>query len=727
MTRFTFPRELIEQQSSAILKKVASQAKVGLGQAPKAQLVEFFTDYLSKRFPELIQNLTTNERRFLAEAAYGDGRVDRAAFQAKYGRLPPTVPASVDTHVKLIEVGKNDRTSGPAGGFILSSFDNEEADDDELEASGGEDGTGGKSVSEVTTVSGTEPPPLVGADLPGGGAVPTAAAAATTEEAEPDEHDVIARVPVHIGKTAYERVTFRGPTYLLSLFFERPDSRGPRVMPVVLREKLRELLPRPDGPVCPARSDLPSHQTMTLGWRKSKVNVDIRLFAGETQIFPEISRILAVIRSGKVKVSAATGRATPGGLKALAGALVLPEWDLEPPPKPAEDGKKKKRKAPVPARQIQGFRLPGGGLMTVQTLSSASSGNRSAGSIGTEEAGSLDDPAGTERLPGRAHAWSILVQQVGWARPKGSVLVLTKLGETVAAGPTPDHLRQAIDNLRSDDEWDELRQVKGLRGLNGKGRRWLLPLAERRQPVLETLADLPIGKWVALGDFERFMLASGRRMRVEADERGSLSLYFCSPQYGHLSGDRDLCRWILRVFLLGGLAPLGLIDIGFTNPHGIDPELGSLWGTDDHEFFTSADGLLYLRLTRLGAYCLGAADDYEAPVVERPRYLHVLPTFEIVPTKLAAAPLEDALFLDRFATRTGSTWTMSPASLLTFLEDGGKLDEIPRFLGERADQDLPDPTAARPFPGLATCGSCSQTRAGAPPWWAIPNPHCWCR
>jgi hypothetical protein len=496
---------------------------------------------------------------------------------------------------------------------------------------------------------------------------------------------VIARQRDNYAKDTYERITYDGPNYVLTLFFERRSRYASPVMPAVLRDKLRKLLLKPPTFECPTRSELPSHQTMTLEVLDSKVDVDIRVFTGEPQVFAEISRVLAVIRTGKVKVSPATGRPTPAGLKALASALVLPEWNLAPSPEPGQDPEKKQ-----PRSDLSTLRGPGGHAIDLHDIDADESERSSTNGASNEEAEGVDASEGNKNLPGRAYAWSIVVQQAQWAKPKGSMLVLTKLGEAVAAGPTPEHLRQALRALELDQDWDELTQVQGLRGLKGKGQRWLRPLSERRGPVVQTLRELPIGKWVSIADFERFMLASEHRMAVAEDDRGVMSLYFGSADYGYLTDEETLGRWILRVFLMQRLAPLGVIDIGYTNPHGLDPELDSLWGTDDHDFFTPCDGLLYVRLTNLGAYCLGKTDTYEAPVVERPRYLRVLPNLEIVPTKLATAPLEDALFLDRFAKRQGSTWIISPASVLAFLEEGGKLEEIPRFLEQRADQALPD-------------------------------------
>jgi len=64
----------------------------------------------------------------------------------------------------------------------------------------------------------------------------------------------------------------------------------------------------------------------------------------------------------------------------------------------------------------------------------------------------------------------------------------------------------------------------------------------------------------------------------------------------------------MRAFLFESLATLGLIDFAYTYPHSLWPELGDSWGIDELSFCGRYDGLLYVRLNALGAYCLGMAN-----------------------------------------------------------------------------------------------------------------------
>ena len=107
-------------------------------------------------------------------------------------------------------------------------------------------------------------------------------------------------------------------------------------------------------------------------------------------------------------------------------------------------------------------------------------------------------------------------------------------------------------------------------------------------------------------------------------------MYFGELQYGHLgdAGD-DIERQYLRAFLMESLATLGVVDIAYVYPQGLWPELSGSWGTDDLEFCGRYDGLLYVRLSSLGAYCLGVTEAYEPPAAEKRSLLKVLANREL--------------------------------------------------------------------------------------------------
>ena len=118
--------------------------------------------------------------------------------------------------------------------------------------------------------------------------------------------------------------------------------------------------------------------------------------------------------------------------------------------------------------------------------------------------------------------------------------------------------------------------------------------------------------------------------------------------------------------------------------------LRHLWGADDLPFFSRYDGLMYFRVTPLGAFCLGVASDYAPSPVEAKPVLHVLPNLEIAAIG-AALESADRLALDAYATRVSDlVWRLDAGTLLAAIEAGRSVPEIREFLAARSGTPLPD-------------------------------------
>jgi len=83
-------------------------------------------------------------------------------------------------------------------------------------------------------------------------------------------------------------------------------------------------------------------------------------------------------------------------------------------------------------------------------------------------------------------------------------------------------------------------------------------------------------------------------------------------------------------------ATLGLIYVAYIAPYYARSDYSSNWGGDQLEYLSRYDGLQYLRLTPLGAWCLGITEQYTAAEPEQGTVLRVLPTLEIVGNDEAA-------------------------------------------------------------------------------------------
>jgi hypothetical protein len=186
------------------------------------------------------------------------------------------------------------------------------------------------------------------------------------------------------------------------------------------------------------------------------------------------------------------------------------------------------------------------------------------------------------------------------------------------------------------------------------------------------------------------MCASGNDLCVT---RNAWDLYIAELPYGSLGyegGESILKERYLLTFLLEYAATLGIIDVALIPPARARHNYTRLWGTDDLVYFSRYDGLMYFRLTPLGAYCLGIGSAYQpAPVEIRP-VLRVLPNLEIA---AIGAELEqgDRLALDAYATRVSDlVWRLDFGKLLAAVDEGRPVDELQEFLTARSGAAIPD-------------------------------------
>ena len=260
----------------------------------------------------------------------------------------------------------------------------------------------------------------------------------------------------------------------------------------------------------------------------------------------EVRRVLTLVQAGKISLQDKSKRPTTAAERLLGTALAAPDFDLELPPDA------------VDAHRF-GSPLTAG--------------------------------------PVRAHAWAVVVQQCGWCKARGNTLTLTNAGKQLAAGFDLDAYRHGIEQLGGDDVFDELNRINHIRGQNGKGKRYLTDPAARREAILMSLCEWPVGQWIEVAEAYRFAFASGNPFLTTTEP---MSLYFCEQQYGYLTDHDDVNRQYFRAALFETLATLGLVDVAYVYPHYLWPELSGNWGIDDMDFCGRYDGLLYVRLNRSG-------------------------------------------------------------------------------------------------------------------------------
>jgi hypothetical protein len=426
--------------------------------------------------------------------------------------------------------------------------------------------------------------------------------------------------------------TYHGkdPSLLLML---GEGSSGRFVVFDPLLESLQRLVPKPPKPAVFSPDSIPEiHRPAKKGWREAaprRVHVyDSR------EIAPlELRSVLQLVRSGKLFVADKSLRPTEATTRLIAQSLVVPDFDAENP------------EAVSRPHQVE-----------------------TAGSI-------------------RAHAWGVVIQQCGWAKPRRGTLVLTESGQRLLQGWTPDSFKGGIDGLYDDNRFDEFNRVNHIRGQSGRGKRYLTDPSERRYAILESIAQWPVDRWIEFGEAWRFLLASGNSFLLTSN---AVTLYFAEQQYGHLGGhEHVLPRVYLRVFLMETLATLGIIDIAYSYPHQLWPDFEEGWGTDELSFCSRYDGLLYVRLNALGAYCLNVTPEYESTPARAAAPWEVLGNGEIIASEDLLP--QDAHLLDAWAVRDSrGAWWLDAGRILDYVVSGGSIADISRFLEEKCRNALPE-------------------------------------
>ena len=297
------------------------------------------------------------------------------------------------------------------------------------------------------------------------------------------------------------------------------------------------------------------------------------------------------------------------------------------------------------------------------------------------------DPA--HDLAVKAFAWPMLVQAGGLAEKRGDALKLTPAGREALTKPPAATLKKvwaAWAKTRLLDEFSRVEVVKG------QGRAGLSAAAAGRKAVLDALRDCPPGEWFAVDDLWRLMRGTGRGFTM-AGERASWELYISEQEYGSL-GYEDEHAWeqlqgrFVLAFLFEYAATTGLVDAAYVPPQGARGDFWDRWGTDDLSCFSRYDGLLYLRVNPLGAWCLGQAHEYRPAAPRTTDDLRVLANLDVVATRPPSAA--DRLTLERFADEASpAVWKLSAAKVMAVVEQGGRVEELRDFLATRSAGDIP--------------------------------------
>ena len=400
------------------------------------------------------------------------------------------------------------------------------------------------------------------------------------------------------------------------------------IMPDDLKERLKAFVPKPDSIRIKTWEKLPAACDIpsTTSDDKGTRAVPLVVHAAEAVAQRELISVLRLIDSGNVSVSVETRRPSAASVKALT--------------------------------QI----LEGGDFYPV---------------IPDENAG-----------PIRAFSWPLIVQVGRLAELSGTKLRLTKAGRNALSRPAGETLLGLWSMWNYTNTMDELSRIEIIRGQRSEPSLTLVSL--RRRAVADTLGRCPPGSWISLDVFYRFMRACGNDLTVVENAR---DLYIGNQRDGAFDReDREtiLNKCWLMAFLLEYAVTLGVIDAALIPPAGARCNYRKLWDTDNPVYFSRYDGLMYLRITALGAYFLGIEYEYRPAPMERKPVLRILPNLEIT---AIGAELEraDRIALDTYALPVSDlVWQLNKSKLLTAIQEGRPIAEVREFLDARSIGTIPD-------------------------------------
>jgi hypothetical protein len=305
---------------------------------------------------------------------------------------------------------------------------------------------------------------------------------------------------------------------------------------------------------------------------------------------------------------------------------------------------------------------------------------------------SVDQKAGEAAGPIKAFAWPLILQAAGFTHLKSGYLEISKDARTALAGHPAEAVKHAWENWLSGSEFDEFNRVEAIKGQSGRGKRGMTEPYERREAIADGLAECPIGRWIEVEEFFRYLRAAGHGFAVTEDP---LMLYIGEYQYGNLGYLESRAWTALQAryalcFLFEYVATLGLIDVAYVPPAGIRPDFRKFWGTSDSRYLSRYDGLLYFRLNPLGVYCLDVVNEYAPKTPEAKRVFHVLPNREVAATGEPLSPA-DRLMLGTYLLEVSERlFRFESTKILQALEKGHSLEDLKSFLAARSLEPLPD-------------------------------------
>lgn len=294
----------------------------------------------------------------------------------------------------------------------------------------------------------------------------------------------------------------------------------------------------------------------------------------------------------------------------------------------------------------------------------------------------------------KGFAWAMILQASKLTNVSAKKLEISNEGRKILTKPSHEIIKNLWQSWQKTTLLDEFNRVDEIKGQKGKGKSNLTGIKPRREAIVDSFQLCPVGEWIAIDEFFRCV-----RLNFDFQvTRNEWDLYIAESNYGSLGYEYGAnfdywnilqARYILAV-LFEYAATLGLIDVAYIPPFDARQDYTELWGADDLDFLSRYDGLKFIKINDLGAYCFGLAEDFTPTKIETKTSLTVLPNFFV---KINNQPLtvEEEIFFKNFAEKESENiWQISRELTIRSLENGQDIKSLREFLEIREEQFLPE-------------------------------------
>lgn len=294
----------------------------------------------------------------------------------------------------------------------------------------------------------------------------------------------------------------------------------------------------------------------------------------------------------------------------------------------------------------------------------------------------------------KGFAWTMILQASKLTNVSAKKLALSNEGRKILTKPAHEIIKNLWQSWQKTTLLDEFNRVDEIKGQKHKGKTNLTGIKPRRESVINSFQLCPVGEWISIDEFFRCV-----RLNFDFSvARDEWNLYIAESGYGSLGYEygADFDKWYIfqARYILAVLfeyaATLGLIDVAYISPFNARQDYGELWGADDLDFLSRYDGLKFIKINNLGAYCFDLTENYELPEIAVKSSFSILPNLKV---KVAGAVLDggEELFLENFAEKEDTnTWRLSREKTINALENGQRIEALREFLQKREEQFLPE-------------------------------------